>query len=128
MLEPYTSDASIILRRPTLARVSTRLFLGWESEGILGDELGSEIWAQRLRWVGSLSTLERDEEEPIQADAPRPGNQFAPSFASSPLIPQGALVTVWEEYAADAHHDTLPDIYFGLRPVPFVRLPQMGGG
>jgi cysteine-rich repeat protein len=127
MLEPYASDPAITLRRPTLARVSTRLFLGWESEGLLGDPLGSEIWVQRLRWSGALVGLQRDAEEPIQADAPRPGNQFAPSFASSPLIPQGALVTVWEEHSPESRHETTPDVFFGLRPVPFVRLPAFGG-
>jgi hypothetical protein len=128
MLEPYASNAAITLRRPTLARVSTRLFLGWESEGLVGDALGSEIWVQRMRWPSTSIGLLRETEEPIQVDAPRPGSQFAPSFASSPLIPQGALVTVWEEHSPGSRHETSPDVFFGLRPVPFVHLPQSGGG
>lgn len=126
--EPYASEGNLSLRRPTLARVFERIYLGWESEGRLGDGLGAQVWVQELLWDAGTDTLSRSVEETVQVDAPEIGTQLAPAFAASFLIPQGALLTVWEEHDSGSLHETLPDVFFGLRPAPFVRLPPAGGG
>jgi len=128
LVEPFASTPALSLMSPALARVGSRLFLGWSSEGMIGDPRGREIWVQELVFNSSGATLTRRSEEPVQVDALRAGDQLVPAFASSPLIPQGALVTVWEEHNPATRHETLPDVFFGLRPVPFVRLSAPSGG
>jgi hypothetical protein len=124
-VEPYASETALSVRSPRLARVGARIYLAFESEGILGDAMGSEVWVQELEWSGDPPELNRTLEEPMQLDASRVGDQLLPALASSSLAPLGALVTVWEEHGVATVHETFPDIAFGLRPVPFVHL---GGG
>ena len=127
LLEPYASDATFDQLRPALVRVGSRNFLLWEGEGRVADPLSDQVWLSELEW-NVATGLTRQEERPLQVDASTIGSQRTPAAAASPLGPQGALVTVWEERSNDTLHETLPDIAFGLRPVPLVSLAPTGGG
>jgi len=120
-VEPWASDPGLAESRPGLARVGTRVYLCWQSESPLGDSRLDEVWLRELEWDGTqLGILE---EHPLQIDSSRDANQRAPALAATPLGPEGALLTLWEDSMVDPRHDTLPDIMVGLRPSPIVVLP-----
>lgn len=125
-LAPWANDATLSERRPSLARSGTRFYLAWQTESPLGDPLDDEAFLRELSWDGT--TLSLLPEMPIEADAPRLGPQRAPVIASTPLGPEGALVTAWEDSSADPPHTMLPDLVFGLRPTPIVVLGPPDGG
>lgn len=120
-IEPWMSDMTLSESRPGLSRIGTRIYLTWQSESPLGDPLGDEVWLRELTWNGAeLGLLEPMK---LQADAPRLDNQRAPVIVAS----QAGLVTLWEDSTRDPRHEILPDIVFGLRPIPFLDLETMGG-
>ncbi len=125
-VEPWASDVSLGQSRPGLALSGTRRYLTWQSESPIGNVLDDEVWFRELVWDGSSLALLP--EMPLRADAPRAEAQRAPAIAGSPLWPEGALVTVWEDSTSDPKHTYLPDLVFGLRPTPIVVLGSPDGG
>lgn len=129
MTSPYDSDASLEQRRPSAVRVGDRVFIGWETESPLNDPLESEIWLQEIGWnADAPGVIEVLDEEPVQVDATRMGDQLDPGLAASPLFPEGALITVWEDYSQDLSGQGSADLVLGFRPTPFVTLARPDGG
>jgi hypothetical protein len=126
---PYSSDATLAQRRPSLARVGDQLFLAWESASPLGDARGQETWIERLQWSPDHpTTLDMPHEEPLPLKAPTDGNQENPRLGTSPLFPGGALITLWEDHSLAISGRPSPDIMLGFRPVPWVTLPPVSTG
>jgi hypothetical protein len=121
LVDPYAMDDTISQSRPALARVGARLFVGWETEGLEGSALSSEVWLQELTWdttTGVAYALEI----PMQVTVGRDEAQHAPALAASPLIPEGALTLGFEQHDETWPFGARPDVIFGLRPVPLVTL------
>ena len=125
-VEPWASDSALSQTRPSLVRSGSRLYLTWQSESPVGDAREDEVWLRELSWNGSALTVLP--ETPLQADAPRLAAQRNPALAASPLGPFGALVTVWEDATVVPKHSMQPDLVFGLRPTPIVKLPSSVDG
>jgi hypothetical protein len=117
LVEPYASDDSLAQRRPALARVGTRWFLGWQTQSPLGDALGQELWLAEMHWSGALTRLA---EMPLAFGANRIGDQQSPVLAATPLFPAGALISVWEDASGELENRPVPDVLMSFRPVPFV--------
>jgi len=115
----FSGSDRVAQSRPTLGRVGTKLFLGWETGALTGDALSSEVWLQELTFDSSTG-LAYTAELPIPAAAGRQDAQRAPAFAESPLLPEGALAIAWEQHAESWPYGARPDVVFALRPVPFV--------
>jgi hypothetical protein len=122
-LMPNNQDESLDQRRPAAVRVGDRLFVSWQSESPNGDALRDEVWLQEITWdPADPDRLEPADERPLQVSAPRLGDQRNPTFAASPLFPQGALITLWEDWSGLLENSPTPDVVLGFRPVPFVTL------
>jgi hypothetical protein len=127
-MEPYDRDFNLRQRRPTAARVGDRIFVAWETESPLADPLRAEFFVAELGWSPSEPrAIRKIGEWPAPADAIRMGDQKSPALAASPLLPGGALITLWEDHSRLLSGRPTADLMFEFRPVPFVRLLDDGG-
>jgi hypothetical protein len=114
-LEPWSNDDTLAQRRPALARAGERIFLAWETDAPDGKE---HLFVQELTWDPITKDLTVKIETRFRADPAMTSPERAPSFAVTPLFPEGALALAWEETQATGQ--AAPDILFSLRPVPFI--------
>ncbi len=122
MVPPYDQDITLIQQRPALARAGTKIFLSWQSESPLGDPNRLEVWLQELSWSSAApNTLVRHPELPLGITAPRAGDQLYPALAGSPLLPDGALITAFQDNGSGSR-GTNPLLVVSLRPMPLVLL------
>jgi hypothetical protein len=70
-------------------------------------------------------TVRLVDDRPVPVTASRAGDQRAPALAPSPLFPEGALITLWEDHGEGGRAG--PGLRMGFRPVPFVTLGGEGG-
>jgi hypothetical protein len=132
LVEPYASDGSLAQRRPSLTRVGARVYLAWETQSPLGDPLRSEVFFAELGWSAEDSgdgpgELMQHEERPLQIDAPRAGDQRNARLAASPLFPEGAVITLWEDHSGLLDGRPAPDVLMAFRPSPLVTLDVEAG-
>lgn len=128
MTDPYASDPSLSQSRPTALRVGSRIFVGWETESPAGNPSRDQVMLQELAWSASdPSTVHQLHESVLSYDTPDDGVQRRPALAASPLYPDGALVTAWEDHTGLLAGRPDPEILMAFRPVPFVELAPPGG-
>ena len=126
--QPYASDTRLRQRRPAATRVGNRIFLAWENESPLGDPLQDQFWVSEIEWSPTdPKAIRRLGEWPAPVDAFRLGHQKSPALAASPLFPDGALISVWEDHSGLLAGRPSPDLMLNFRPVPFVTLADGGG-
>jgi len=124
LTSPYDSNATLSQGRPNAARVGNRWFLAWQTASPFGDSLGGEVFIDEISWSANApDRITQAHEWPLQVDAARLGDQAKPALGVSPLGPDGALITVWEDSSGGGSQNPRPDIVLGFRPVPFVTLP-----
>lgn len=122
-------DASLTAPQshPNAVRVGSRVFLSWRASAAAGDPKAEELWLREVTWNGSITlgtpiTLPR-------WDTHRPGDQRFPALAASPLGPEGALVTGWDDYGLVFGKDEgAPDVVLELIPVPILRKAPLPDG
>jgi hypothetical protein len=110
-----------------VTRVSERVYLAWETQSPLDDPHRREVFFAELGW----SPAETDEasgelvqhaERPLQVLASRAGDQRNPRLAPSPLFPEGALITLWEDHSGLLDGRPTPDMLMAFRLSPLVTL------
>lgn len=114
---------------PNAVRVGSRMFLSWRSGAASGDPKAEDLWLREVIWNGSTVTLGTPITLP-RWEVHTPGDQRFPALAASPLGPEGALVTAWDDYGLVFGKDEgAPDVVVELIPVPILRkLPLPDGG
>ncbi len=114
---------------PNAVRVGSRIFLSWRSGAASGDPKAEDLWLREVIWNGSTVTLGTPITLP-RWEVHTPGDQRFPALAASPLGPEGALVTAWDDYGLVFGKDEgAPDVVVELIPVPILRkLPLPDGG
>ena len=106
---------------PNAVRVGSRIYLSWRGAAASGDPKAEELWLREVLWNGSTITLGTPLRLP-RWDSHTSGDQRFPAFAASPLAPEGALVTAWDDYGLVFGKDEgAPDVVVELIPVPIVR-------
>lgn len=106
---------------PNAVRVGSRVYLSWREAAASGDPKAEELWLRDVLWNGSTITLGTPLRLP-RWDAHTPGDQRFPALAASPLAPEGALVTAWDDYGLVFGKDEgAPDVVVELIPVPVLR-------
>jgi cysteine-rich repeat protein len=120
-LEPYASDTTAAQGRPSTARVGGHVYVAWES-AVPGSATGqtSQVFVAQLEFDAADDAIAADEELAMPLDVPHDGALSNPRLAASPLFPDGALLTVWEQTDAPGSDGTL--LMLDLRPSPFVML------
>ena len=97
------------------------MYLSWRAAAASGDPKAEELWLRELQWNGSSITLGTPLRLP-RWDAHTAGDQRFPALAASPLGPEGALVTAWDDYGLVFGKDEgAPDVVVELIPVPVLR-------
>ncbi|MBI3202988.1 MAG: hypothetical protein HYZ29_15725 [Myxococcales bacterium] len=113
---------------PNAVRVGARTFLTWRSTAVSGDPKSEELWLRELQWNASTLTLGAPLRLPRWA-AHTPGDQRFPALAASPLGPEGALVTGWDDFGLVFGKDEgAPDVVVELIPVPILRKTLLTDG
>jgi hypothetical protein len=118
---PYATDAALGQLRPNAMRVGAYRYVAWQSERVLGDSRGDELWLKPLRWSEAGLDLSIVEVRIPQQPAHHEADQRFPALAASPLGPFGALVTAWDDLGRtfDPAQGT-PDVGVALLPVPLL--------
>jgi len=119
-LEPYASDATVAQGRPSAVSVAGRAYVAWESARPGGGDVQSEVFVARVELDAAQDALVPHPELAMPLDLPHAGAFRNPRVASSPLFPDGALLTVWEQSSGPDGDGTL--LMLDLRPSPFVML------
>lgn len=115
------TGATAAQSHPNAVRVGSRIFLSWREAAASGDPKAEELWLREVLWNGSTITLGTPLRLP-RWDTHTPGDQRFPALAASPLAPEGALVTAWDDYGLVFGKDEgAPDVVVELIPVPIVR-------
>jgi hypothetical protein len=113
---------------PNAMRVGNRIYLAWRTAAAPADPNAEELWLKELIWTPATSTLDmtRPEIALPRASAHQAGDQRRPALAASPLAPEGALVTAWDDFGPvfDAAEGT-GDVVLELVPTPVLRLPGL---
>lgn len=127
---PYNASPELEQRKPSAMRIGSRLFLSWEADSPLGDPNGTEVFLEQINWSpnspGQISQLN---EWPAPLDSTRLGDQRNLGLGASPLLPDGALIGVWEDYSGGGTGaNPVPDLFLGFHPVPIVSLGPLDAG
>jgi cysteine-rich repeat protein len=130
-IEPLVSEYSALPQyEPNVVRVGDRIYVAWRGAGLSTWSSG-DVWLKEVSWSGATSTLDLSEVEiPLTREpANRAGAQYRPALAASPLCPQGALVTAWDDHGRvfGAIQGT-PDFVVSFIPTPILRLPDPDAG
>jgi cysteine-rich repeat protein len=118
---PYADEPTLAQRRPSAVAVGNRFFVAWEMESPGDVRFLTDAWFQEITW-SEAQGISPAHEWRAPRDAARFGHQHNPSLASSPLIPDGALIAVWEDDFGDRSSGADADLVLRFRPVPFVTL------
>lgn len=132
-LDPdYAADFSIAQSHPAAVRVGGRIYIAWRSSRIVGDPRGEELWVKEIFWEpdeggdGLVIDLGEPELPLPRRDEHRFGDQRFPALAPTPLLPEGALVAVWDDYGrVFGGEQGTPDVIVQLMPAPVS--PLSGG-
>jgi hypothetical protein len=130
-IEPLVTEyAALPQYEPNVVRVGDRIYVAWRGAG-LNTWSSGDVWLKAVSWSGATSTLDLSEVEiPLTREpANRAGAQYRPALAASPLCPEGALVTAWDDHGRvfGAIQGT-PDFVVSFVPTPILRLPEPDGG
>ncbi|MCL4755172.1 MAG: hypothetical protein KJ015_33790 [Myxococcales bacterium] len=106
---------------PNAVRVGSRIYLSWREAAASGDPKAEELWLREVLWNSSTITLGAPLRLP-RWDGHTPGDQRFPALAASPLAPEGALVTAWDDYGLVFGKDEgAPDVVVEFIPAPILR-------
>jgi cysteine-rich repeat protein len=132
-VEPYKSDSALGQSHPNVVRTGSRVYAAWRSSLVPGAPEAEELWLKQIGWASGTGSFTLDLSA---AEIPLPrwpvhfvDDQRAPALAASPLGPEGALATAWDDYGrVFGSIEGTPDIVAELIPVPVVRFTTGGAG
>jgi hypothetical protein len=110
---------------PSAARVGDSMYVAWQSSSPADAGAGEQAFVMRVVLDPAASNGVRWDEE-IRLPYPTGGGwQSNVHLASSPLFPDGALISTWET-ASDGTSRASTDVMLDFRPSPFVFLGSTG--
>ncbi len=129
-IAPAIPDAGVPLSAyaPNAMTVGSRVFVAWGTEAAQSDPNAEELWLKEVGWNGSSIDLSKVEVPLPRWTAHRVGDQRFAGLASSPLGPDGALVTAWNDLGKVFPKEANGDVAVELIPVPVVRFSWADGG
>jgi hypothetical protein len=106
---------------PRAVNVRGRIYIAWETllPGF-EDNHAVDMLELAVSAGGHLEPVGQWE-LPIEGDITH--DRRSPALASSPLIPEGAVITLWEDHSAALASRPTPDVFMSVRPSPIVELP-----
>jgi hypothetical protein len=129
LVVPYSDDPALSQQQPNVAASGGRFYIAWRSERA-GDLLGDELWLKEVLVDSAASSscgldLSIPEFALPRDAAHQSGDQRSPALASTPLPPEGAIATAWEDLARTISSASgAPDVVVELIPTPVVRYPD----
>ncbi len=128
LVAPYSTDPSLGQSHPNVVSVGTRIFVAWRSEAVSGVADAEELWLKELSWGALTLDLSAIEIPLPRATAHRKDDQRHAALAGTPLFPEGAIASAWDDYGrVFGSIEGTPDVVAELIPVPIVRLVGDGG-
>ena len=123
-----TTATSLSQAQPNVASVNGSPFLGWWTEGVLGDPNGEELWLKSLSWSGTSLTTSAVELSLPRWPQARVGDQRGPAMAASTLPPGGALLLGWDDFGRGiATGEDNSDVVMEVVPIPALQKAGDGG-